>query len=617
MHWVIEAIANVIIEVLNDMLGWIVYLVGDNFSLDIGIPDPDNYKAFQYIFPKEAGENNFIGKLFPGAAGWCTLFMVIAATLIVIFFVFKLYQAFLAPFTDTEAPITTVVRTIIASAGVAFSYSIFAAFEHLFDLIFRKGFMKQYDKTITDNDKIKNFFENYQTQKSDSGSSGDSITHQYGALADNYQAPAESKDAYKLFGQDLIDPKKGSVYDDSLGFLILETILGLALIYSLFRLVLEIYQRYVTIAVLFYMCPLAFAMLATNGSKQIFSNWIQMVFSEFILMCMNLFFVGLFISSFYTKLSTANGYIFDDAQQCIATFLAWIAWIIIGQQIDEYMKSLGLSTAMTGRGLGGAIAGGFTLGRTAVGMTMGAVRGTTGAVKTAARVPEAIQKAKDTLGSWTPSGEAGKIKGFAEANKFHRSGRVAKGDAAENLARETGFIDKAGLAGITGGRENEITDQVAGSGVYAAFGQNENGEKQLLGMAARSSAIDYSRNATPLKSLGNDNYRKATTADLNKTTESTLSTLKDNGGKLELRSASGYPKPLYINVKNPEAVSGHPGVIRANVDGENKFFGQYAGRNGETEWRSIGSSTEALNKYDNVRNSKIALKADTVEEKKN
>lgn len=383
MHWIENALANVNLEVLNDILVWTIHTL-EMFDLDIGTGN----STFERIIPIDG---------FSDAIFLLAYFIIIAVTAV------KLWITMMSPFDTAEAPGAIVVRFSAAIAGTMLSQKIFDLFQGAFNTIYQK--FKAVYTGITDDYKnlpwneyseeidtdtissageeessgvvggIKDFFSKLD-RKTGLGSNTD-IDPKTNGAAQKATEEASGSNAFNLFGGDsLIKPDTPeAAANASLGVLLLELIIGCTLLISFFRLILEVYERYVLVGLMYYTAPLAFASIVSTGAK-IFRSWFQMLISQFILLCANLVFIGGFIGAWYKIMEPVpdQGYVFESEQQYFTTMFALIGWLVIGQKFDQHLKGLGLSTAQTGAGLMGALAGGAVMARAAIG-TAGSLAG--------------------------------------------------------------------------------------------------------------------------------------------------------------------------------------------------------------------------------------------------
>ena len=293
MGWFIEALANTFLEILGDLLSWTTNLI-IGLSLDHGmettvvngryIPTVPDIGTIIVPWKMHGG---LLESTFPLASSFCPLFLDLALVIVGFIFLFKMTAPFLGPFTRSQSGAKTVVRTSLAIFGVYSAYTLFVMFESLFNAIYTR-FMDKY-LAIT---------------AGTSGKWGASLTTGSGGISPHVEQKMNAttnaaEDAFNMLGNDLIEDYATG---QGTGLTIIEIALFSILLICYLKLVLEIYERYVMIGVLFYTAPLAFSSLAAEGND-ILQSWIQMLLSEFVVMCSNLFFTGVFIASWSSKLS--------------------------------------------------------------------------------------------------------------------------------------------------------------------------------------------------------------------------------------------------------------------------------------------------------------------------
>lgn len=432
MGWLLNALANLALEIIADLMTWTVSLVS-GLNLDIGMDSNARGTTVlplgTYIMPT-VPKSNLFDNLLPQASSFTTLFMVLAAVIIAFLFSMKLMLAFGGPFTKSEKAGTIYIRTALAVAGTAYSYSIFLFFESMFNGVYQR-FMNKY----TD------------------------ITSGAGSFAldlSNAGAAGSKEDAFNMMSEKLIkDYETGA----GLGLSLLVIALFTVLLVSFFRLVLEIYERYVMLGVLFYTSPLAFSTIVSR-EMNVFSSWVQMVISEFVVMCSNLFFTGVFISSWTNLLTEGKSreFLFESPQEFITTMFIMISWLLIGQQFDQHLKTLGLSTAQTGRGLGGALAAGFGTAAAAARMGLGAMNGVRKAGEKAFNGQTGYQKA------WRDgTGVPGAFKNYLDNQSQLAKGYSDPDNAKDlmNKINDRDFQDTDAFKDLT---SNDLTDAVKAAG---------------------------------------------------------------------------------------------------------------------------------------------------------
>ena len=186
----------------------------------------------------------------------------------------------------------------------------------------------------------------------------------------------------------------GSVFGVFTASWLLVIIFDLITMFMVFSLLLEVAERYMVLAMLTVMAPLAFAMGGSKSTSEIFSGWCRMFGSMCFLMATNIVFFKMLLSVVSTVPS------FPDV------FL-WMVLIVsivkVAKKADEIITRIGLNPAITGNksSLPGVIA--YTVFRTALSMvTKGAANGIGGALgltgKAAAGVGKSASIGKGAAG---------------------------------------------------------------------------------------------------------------------------------------------------------------------------------------------------------------------------
>lgn len=368
MGFIVDSLANVFLEILDTLIIWVCDL-SVSFNLDIG----EDTSLFHQTFLKTTQAEKAFAD-FGFGIGALAMMIVILVTIL------KIYQLMADPFTRSESPGSIFLRFIFAGVGVIGSYEFFKYFQKGFNAAYQL-FSAPYN-SITDAFKQRNAYVLEKVEEAESTPNDRHIgaTHGYESTSD-YNSD-NAGDAF-IFGKDkLINPDE-AISSHTTALALIELVVGGALLICLVKLIFEIYERYVIIAVLYILSPLAFATIISSQSK-VFKNYVVMVASQFVLMCTNLLFLGVFMRAWYDILQkgTTKEYFFESSQSFVTTMLLMIGWLIAGQRLDEHMRTAGLSAAQTGQGIMGAALGSMFLARAAVGGLVGAggaALGTTGA----------------------------------------------------------------------------------------------------------------------------------------------------------------------------------------------------------------------------------------------
>lgn len=128
---------------------------------------------------------------------------------------------------------------------------------------------------------------------------------------------------------------------------LLAILFGIIIIFKTLRLLLEIAERYVILAVLTMTAPLAFAMGGSKSTADIFSGWCRMYGSMCLLMVTNVIFFKMLLSVLSTVPSGLDVFL-------------WIVLILtlvkVARKADAIITRIGLNPAITGDSLGRAAA---------------------------------------------------------------------------------------------------------------------------------------------------------------------------------------------------------------------------------------------------------------------
>lgn len=132
---------------------------------------------------------------------------------------------------------------------------------------------------------------------------------------------------------------------------LLVILFGVIVMFKVFRLLLEIAERYVILAVLTMTAPLAFAMGGSKSTSDIFSGWCRMFGSMCVLMTTHVIFFKMLLSVLATVPSGLD-------------VLPWIVLLLtiakVARKADAIIARIGLNPAITGDSLGRMMPGALT-----------------------------------------------------------------------------------------------------------------------------------------------------------------------------------------------------------------------------------------------------------------
>lgn len=132
---------------------------------------------------------------------------------------------------------------------------------------------------------------------------------------------------------------------------LLAILFGIIIIFKTLRLLLEIAERYIILAVLTMTAPLAFAMGGSKSTADIFTGWCRMYGSMCLLMVTNVIFFKMLLSVLSTVPSGLDVFL-------------WIVLILtlvkVARKADAIITRIGLNPAITGDSLGRPLPGALT-----------------------------------------------------------------------------------------------------------------------------------------------------------------------------------------------------------------------------------------------------------------
>lgn len=287
---------------------------------------------------------------------WNVVWMAANAMIVILMF-YKIFQNQFTVFSQNyESPLVLIIRAVFAGALIAVAPTLVAYLLKIADgaywsVLQAAGFMD--DGNAIENlgstvcASIANFFANI----------SNSVDYVEKALTD-------------------FNPT------DNLVAFLLSLIFTIVIAWNYFKLALEIAERYIVIAVMFYTTPLAMVPIVSKETSQITKSWLRMFVSELMLLVLNIWFLVVFrsaiLESAMTKrvVLTVNGDTLTTGGGLLFCFIA-IGFLKTAQRIDSHIAAMGFTTAQLGQsvtGSVGAVVGtmaGLAMHRGAAAMTAG------------------------------------------------------------------------------------------------------------------------------------------------------------------------------------------------------------------------------------------------------
>lgn len=127
-------------------------------------------------------------------------------------------------------------------------------------------------------------------------------------------------------------------------------IIMLVIGWNLMKLMIEVLERYLMVAILAFSAPLVYPTLTSQSTSNVFRSWLSMFLGQCALMTISAWMLKLCISGFSFS---------PDAEGMAFRLLLTLALCKIAQRADTYLQSLGIGVATTGGNLMDEAIGGF------------------------------------------------------------------------------------------------------------------------------------------------------------------------------------------------------------------------------------------------------------------
>ena len=150
-----------------------------------------------------------------------------------------------------------------------------------------------------------------------------------------------------VVANEAIDAATGNTQDFDLVLALFEFFVIILIVINLFKLAVEVCERYLMVGLLVFTSPIVYSTLATRESSQIFKKWFSMFISSLIMMSSSVIFLKLIISGVANLGATVEGSDGDGGTFFIRLLLI-VALTKIAQRVDSYLQQIGLNAATTG-----------------------------------------------------------------------------------------------------------------------------------------------------------------------------------------------------------------------------------------------------------------------------
>ena len=139
--------------------------------------------------------------------------------------------------------------------------------------------------------------------------------------------------------------------------ILLGIIFTIIILWNLFKLFLEMVERYMVMIILYIFAPLPMATFISKATEKVFYNYLSMFISQLAVFCVNLFMIKLIaavIAIMPTYILTLEG---SSVISQVIFYFFIIGLIKVAMKIDNYLADMGLTVAKTGANLAGSAMG--------------------------------------------------------------------------------------------------------------------------------------------------------------------------------------------------------------------------------------------------------------------
>lgn len=131
----------------------------------------------------------------------------------------------------------------------------------------------------------------------------------------------------------------GDLANLEIGYSIIGVIFLIMVAVNLFKIILSAVERYVTLGILVYTCPLAFAMGATQTTLPIFTSWCRGLGGQGVVLLLSVWCLKVIFSAFQANVENGGQLIW---------LLLILAFMKACQKLEGHIAKLGLSVSSTG-----------------------------------------------------------------------------------------------------------------------------------------------------------------------------------------------------------------------------------------------------------------------------
>ena len=307
-----------------------------------------------------------------------------------------------------------------------------------------------------------------------------------------------------------------------LAIAMLELLVLILIAINLFKLTVEVCERYILVGILVFTSPIIYPTISTKSTSQIFKRWCGMFVGALIMMSVSVIFLKLIVSGLSNLSAGAEGAADRTKIFFIRMFIV-LATCKIAQRVDSYLQQLGLNVATTGGNmLDDILALAHTVGRgTRHASGGGVLGGAAGSIAARTPIGRGIKKAASDFAAGRSVKEAFAAGRKATADAYKSNTAVGRAissakehaDMARANAAAAGITDsktvdamaakagaKGAVVGFAAGTAKSVGNMIDPT-MVAGHDNLKTGEQEKKDAEAVAKA-----NAKMVKERGRDNY---------------------------------------------------------------------------------------------------------------
>lgn len=242
---------------------------------------------------------------------------------------------------------------------------------------------------------------------------------------------------------------------------IISLVLLFILLISYFKLITEVFERYVTLGVLVLFSPFMYSFYVSRSTRNITSSWLRMVINQVVLMSISVLFLRVFENTMLTALMIKT----EGSINVFALLFMLIVWVKTASRFESHMQTMGFNVAQGGGGFGRELAQASMLAGRAT--NAGLNNGFDGYLRTGSRTKNPPQY-DTTMGRLGAELKNQFGNGVSSTNSMVRDGKGINYTTADVMAEEQ--RDRTGTTALNTDLDHRHVEDMMNSGREGQYG---------------------------------------------------------------------------------------------------------------------------------------------------